>query len=217
MSDYDIDPTELEYGVRCKTYDSTNSRTNYLGKVKNSDIWIAYRTWQTGPSETSYAIKGIGRLSTNGVSLDTEQIADSIRERATTDIRDDRDEWNETDEQLITLVANADAVAAALESKWQWGSEEVVHESIIDGYAGINQTSAWVSHVEEAYHYEVEEALRDAGVDEDSNGRVYDHARQALSGAVARRRNSWLKPHLEYEVSLDFEIEACELRSVRDE
>jgi hypothetical protein len=212
--DYDIDPAELEYEIRCKTYDSTNNRTDYLGKLKDSDIWVAYRTWQTGPSETSFAIKGIGRLSTNGVSLDTEQIADSIREQATTDIRDDRDEWGETDEKLTILVENADEVAAALESGWQWGSEEVVHESIIDGYAGINQTRAWVSHVEEAYSYEVEEALRDADVDEDSNGRVYDHARQALSDAVANLRNSWLKPHLEYEVGLDFEVESWELRAL---
>ena len=212
--DYDIDPTELEYEIRCKTYDSTNSRTNYLGKLKNSDIWVAYRTWQTGPSEMSFAVKGVGRLSTNGVSLDTEQIADSIRERARTDIRDDRDEWDETDEKLSVLVENADEVAAALESEWQWGSEEVVHESIIDGYAGINQTRAWVSHTEEAYHYEVEAALRDAEVNEDSNGRVYDHARQALSDAVANLRNSWLKPHLEYEVSLDFEVEPWELRAL---
>jgi hypothetical protein len=212
--DYEIDPTELEYEARCKTYDGTNSRTNYLGKLKNSDIWVAYRTWQTGPSETSFAVKGVGRLSTNGVSLDTEQIADSIRERATTDIRDDRDEWGETDEKLSVLVENADEVAAALESGWQWGAEEVVHESIIDGYAGINQTTAWVSHVEEAYSYEVEGALRDADVDEDSNGRVSKHTKRALSDAVAGLRNSWLKPHLEYQVSLDFEVEPWELRAL---
>jgi len=30
--EYSIDPTELAYETECTTYESTNSRTNYLGK-----------------------------------------------------------------------------------------------------------------------------------------------------------------------------------------
>jgi hypothetical protein len=212
--EYSIDPTELEYETECTTYDSTNSRTNYLGKVKNTRTWVAYRTWQTGPDELSYSIKGVGRLKTNGVSLNSEQIAETLRERAIRDIRDDPDERDETDEKLAFLFTSAEKVAAELESQWQWGAREVVTEAISDGYAGINETTAWVSHVEEAYHYEVKQALQDARVAEDSNGRVYDHTKRALSDAVSDLRNSWLTPHLEYKVNLDFDAEPRELRAL---
>jgi len=203
MQDYGLDPTEVEYETLCKTYDSTNSRTNYLGKLENKDIWVAYRTWQVGPSERTFSIKGIGNLSVDGVSLSTEQIAEEIRERSTSDIRDDLDEWNETYQKLTALVENADKVAALLERNWKRSSEEIVYEAILDGTASVNQTTAWCSHVEEAYHYEVKNALRDAGIAVDSI--VYENTWRSLSGAVSNLQNSWLKPHLEYAVNLEFE------------
>lgn len=213
-SDYDINPKELDYETVCRTYDSANSRTNYLAKVANSDIWVAYRTWQTGPSETSFSIKGVGRLSVSGVSLDTERMAEDIRKSASRDIRDDKDEWDETDKKLSELVKNADEVAEILGSEWQEGSEQVVYDSILDGVAGVSETTAWVSHVEEAFHHESNWAIKDAGLENDQHDLVREHVRETLSVASSRYRGRWLKPHLEYVVNLEFSVEADELREL---
>lgn len=216
-SDYDVDPTEFDYGIKCRTHDSTNSRTNYLGRIEDTDIWVAYRTWQTGPNDYGHAIKGIGRFTLSGTELDTDIIAETIREESPTDIRDDQSEWTETDEKLTELVEMADEVADAIRDEWQIGSEEVVGKSVYDGVAGVSGTLAWVSHVEEAYHYEVEEALREVGLEDDEHGRVYEYARRGLSNAVREHRNSWLCPHLEYQTRLEFQIEAWRLRAFEHE
>lgn len=216
VSDYDIDPTELDYdeSTRSSTKDSTNNRTNVLGRLADSDIWVAYRSWQTGPNEYDYAIKGIGRLSVRGVDLDTEAVAETIRDETSEYIRDGPDEWDETTELLSELAERADEVAAELDEAWQYASEEVVGDAIYEGLANVDGTTAWSSHVEEAFGYEVRDALEAAGIEQDEHGCVVDFTRQGLAAGVRKRRDHYLRPHLEYEVKMEFEIEPWELRAL---
>jgi len=53
----DLDPTDLDYDLKTATKDNTNSRTNHLGRVAGTDVWVAYRPWLTGDGE-QYAIQG---------------------------------------------------------------------------------------------------------------------------------------------------------------
>ncbi|WP_256394125.1 helix-turn-helix domain-containing protein [Natronoarchaeum rubrum] len=212
--DYDIDPNEIDYQIKCRWKDSTNNRSNYLAQIEGSDIWVAWRSWQTGPNESAHSIKGIGRLSLTGIDLDASSIAESIREGAERDQRDDRDEWGKTDRRLEDLRDAADAVAANLVEEWRRGCEEVVGDNVYEGVAAVDGTTAWASHVEEAHYHETKYALADANVDEDEHGRVRDVARSALSDVVRERRDQHRRPHLEYEARLEFDAEAWELRAI---
>lgn len=212
--DYAIDVDDLEFDTKCSTRDSTNNITYTLARIDGTGLWVHYSTTQTGPREYTNHIKGVGELSLNAGEVDTETIAETIRDEATRRARDDREEWGETDEKLSTLAEAADEVADHLETGWQYGSLELLGDAIYEGIAGIDNGRAWVSHVEEAFYYEAEGALDDAGLETDDHGMVEDVTRQGLVEAVRQKRNSWLKPHLEYEVHLEFDTTPWHLRAL---
>lgn len=217
VDDYAIDPTEIEYDVENQTRDTTNNRTNHVSRIKGTDIWVAYRTWHSGPSEMSHSVKGIGRISFEAVDLDTDDMAAKIREEAAS-LRvadsDDDDALSLADE----LVEKADGLAKALETGWQVTSTEYgPRDALYDGWAGVDATTVWVSHVEEAIGHEAEDALHEVGIEKDEYGSAMDIARQTLYDGVSQRRDRWLRPHLDYEARLSFDAEPWELRAIEFE
>ena len=206
--EYDIDPSELEFDIENGWRDSTNSVSNTMSRIKGSDLWVCYRSWQTGPSEFDYAIKGVGEFTVEAVELDDESIVEQIRTEAeeVADIEDYRDFADE-------LKAHAPELAEAVVGEWAFGVGEIVGDAAYEGYLNLDGTLAWVSHVEEAYHYEVEVALTDVGID-DKDGIAYDIVYQALADAVSQHRDSWRNPHAEYIGRLKFEVEPWELRAL---
>lgn len=212
-SEYEIDLAELEFDVENRTRDSTNNVTYKLARIEDTDLWVSYSSSQTGPSEVATSIKGIGRLSTSGVELDTDVIADALREKAE-DRQETGDDRTETDDKIQAVADHADELAEVLADEWAHGAEIVVDEAIYDGMAAVSGRKAWSGHVEEALYYEVEDGLRTVGLEEDDHGIVADVAKQSLYAGVQELRDRWLKPHLEYEVELEFEIEPWELRAI---
>lgn len=211
---YDIDPSEFEFEREpCRTRDSTNNYTDKLGQIKGTKLWVAYRSWQT-PDGMAYAIKGIGRLSMEGVDLEAETAAEAIHDFA--------ERWegdsDEIDTAMNYLHEHADEIAERLVESWRWGSQEVVDEAIYEGHAGVNGTQAWSSHVDETFTYEAEDAMdvlhAADGYEETEERAEYDVLNQALYAAVQERRDSWLRPHLDYEVNLKFDIGPWELRAL---
>lgn len=211
-NEYDIDPAELEFGPQDKRNswkDSTNNRRNHLKQLNDSDLWVCYRTWQTGPNEYSSAIKGIGKFSVEAVDLDTEFMADYIRNEAEAIA-----EYPEDEELGKELIENAEELATEVEEQWAAGVGEIVSDSAYEGYLNIDGTYAWVGHVEEAYSHEVKWALSDCDIEDNDAGRGSEIVREALSDAVRKHRDRYRNPHAEYIGRLSFEIEPWQLRAI---
>lgn len=212
--DYEINIDDLEFDVKNSTKDSTNNIRYTLARVSGAKLWVHYSTTQTGPSEWTHHLKGIGTLSVEGVDLDTDTVVETIRDEADRRVRDDRDEWGETDDQLSDLAEQADDVAEALEKDWQQGCEIITDDHIYDGVVGVGNGRVWSGHVEEAYYHEAENVMRDLGIEDDEHRIVSDVVRQGLVEGVRKLRNRWLKPHLEYEARLEFDVEPWQLRAI---
>lgn len=215
VDDYDIDPTELDYDAENRTKDSQNNRTNCVSRIKGTDLWVAYRTWQTGPSEYDSAIKGIGRVSFKSVDLDTDHIAEAIRGEAERMFDGAPDDDEEAAALADELTMKADELAEALEKGWQYTSTEYTpRDDLHEGMAAVDGTTAWVSHVEEAIGHEAADALEEVGIGQDDHGSAMDIAKQALYEGVQQRRDRWRRPHLDYEARLTFDVEPWELRAL---
>lgn len=216
-NNYDIDPSAFEFEHEpCSTRDNTNNYSTTVGKIKGTDLWVSIFSSQTGPSEVSRHINGLGRLSTDGVDLDPQTIINAIEDEADRLHVDDDDE--ETEEALNWLCENAAALANELIEEWQFGAEEVVGDSLYEGHAGVDGTRAWAAHVDEAITFEAGEALnsisRQTGHEEAESRVEHEILVTALYAGVEELRNRWLKPHLEYEVDLKFEAEPWEFRAI---
>jgi len=212
-----IDPTELDYDMKTKTSTKHDNTRHVLGRIEDTETWIMYTSWQVGPSEYQQSIKGIGHISFNGKSLDTDSLAEKIRHNAQSDIREDESEWTDTDVKLNALVENADEVATELALQWEYGCEEVCGNHAYDGTVTVENTTVSVGHVEEAYYYETEHALHNCGIEEDGEGRVLDQTRQSLSSQVSEQyRNRYRHPHAEYVADLEFTVDDDELRAIAE-
>ncbi|ELZ88843.1 hypothetical protein C453_01240 [Haloferax elongans ATCC BAA-1513] len=215
VEDYDIDPTKLDYDVENRTKDSQNNRTNYVSRIRGTDLWVAYRTWQMGSSEYDYAIKGIGRVSFESVDLDTDHIAETICDEAERMLSSAPDDDEEAAALADELTMRADELAEALERGWQYTSTEYTpRDHLYEGMAQVDETTVWVSHVEEAISHEAVDALEEVGIEQDDHGSVIDVVRQALYEGVQQRRDHWIRPHLDYEACLTFDAEPWELRAL---
>lgn len=205
--DYEIDPTELSVDITNRWADTQNNVTNKLSRIKGSDLWVCYRTWQTGTTEYQSAIKGLGKFRVEAIGLEHEFLVAQIREAA--------EEIADTDgfsDLADRLHAHAETLAEDVVTEWERGVEEQVGEAAYEGTLPTDGTLAWVSHVENAYHYETEYAITDVGIEETDI--VYDATRSALSAAVDRHRNRWRNPHAEYIAQLKFDVEPWELRAL---
>jgi len=207
--DYDIDPTELEYDTENGWRDSTNNVSNTMSRIEGSDLWVCYRSWQTGPSESEHSIKGLGEFTVEAVELDHGFILEEIREEA--EELADIEDYSDFAEKLM---AQAPELAEKVADEWASGVEEIVGDAAYEGYLHHDGTFAWVSHVEEAYYPETEYAIKDVGIEDTSDGIAYDIVRGALSAAVDKHCDSWRNPHAEYIGRLEFEVELWELRAL---
>jgi hypothetical protein len=205
--DYEIDPTELDYDTENRWHDSTNNISNALCRIKDTDVWVCYRTWQTGPNESDSAIKGMGKFDVEAVKLDTDAMVEYIRDEAA--------EMRESEYAALadTLASNAETLAEKLETEWAAGVEHLVGDAAYDGFLNNDSTLAWVSHVDEAFSHEADAALGEVGV-EDSHGFAHDIVRMALYEAVQEHCDSWRNPHAEYVGRLTFEAEPWKLRAL---
>jgi len=146
----------------------------------------------------------MGQLDMVAPDLDTDSLKTAVVQNLGKLIRDDKDEWEDTDRQAAELLDDVDSVVDALETEWQHGAEEVVTESMYSGTVGVDSAYAWASHVEEAYYYEIKEVLRQHGI-ENFTHHVESQLRQSLSDVVQKRQNRWVKPHMEYELRINLE------------
>jgi hypothetical protein len=207
--DYEIDPTELEYDTENGWRDSTNSVSNTMSRIKGSDLWVCYRSWQTGPSEFDHSIKGLGDFTVEAVELDHEFIVEQIREEA-----DEVADIEDLSDFAAELKTHAPELAEKVAEEWAFGVEELVGDAAYDGYLNHDGTFAWVSHVEEAYYHETKHAIKDVGIEDTPDGIAQDAVRAALSAAVNKHCDRWRNPHAEYIGRLKFEVEAWELRAL---
>lgn len=197
MIGHNINPTELDYDIENRWYDSSNNVSTHVSRVKDSDTWVCYRSWRSGSNETEFVIKDIGWFDVEAVELDVEMIAEELRSESGElaehypDLADD-------------LRASADDLAEGLVDNWSRGAEELVGDAAYDGTLSMDGTFAWVSHVEEGISIDVEYALSDVGID-DREGIAQDIAHDALFTAVKEHRDSWRNPHAEYMGRLVFD------------
>lgn len=215
---YDIDPTELDYdeSLTNHTSDPTNAPAYRLAQLDDADLWVAFsRSAANNPDGYVYTTYGIGRLSLSAPDLDTDALADQLREHAQ---QYSGDESSETVAAVMdAITSNAERVAADLADEWARGAEEIVSEAVNDGIAGIRGTRAWVGHVEDAFRVEAEWVLKDLlsehGLEESEHRFGRTVLRNALSAVVCDRR-SRLQRDMEYEARLKFEVEPWELRAL---
>lgn len=185
-------PTDFDIGTVNTQYDSANSQRIRLVHLPDSSTWVHYTRSKIGASPTEYAhtICGIGSLIITGITLDADDIADTIRHRAEID-------------QLDNLYGKADPVAENAVEEYRRAAEEVVGEAVYNGTACIDKKRAWQGHVPEAFQYEAEWALKDTDIDSDHPGRAIDIVRGAIS-SEAQSHAPRLGPHAEYIVWIDF-------------
>jgi len=208
----DLNPTKLEYDLKTATKDSTNSRTNHLGRVAGTDVWLAYRTWLTGDGE-QYAIKGIGEWSIEPTTLNTDTVAESIQDEAARIVHPDDPD---ADVAAIAdeLTTRADELAEQLETAWQWGVDQVLGEAIYEGSVGVSGTEVWAGHVQEALYHEADDVMRTEVEVDDVDGLGLQVLRQALSDGLSTHRQHRLKKHCEYVGRLAFETDKTAIRAL---
>ncbi|MFC6723407.1 hypothetical protein ACFQE1_03155 [Halobium palmae] len=208
-NDYDIDPTELEFDIENGWRDSTNGVSNTLSRIKGSDLWICYRSWQTGPNEFDHSIKGLGEFSVEALELDQEFLVEQIQVGAEgiTDAEADSDVAEE-------LKTYAPELAQKVAAEWALGVKEIIGDAAYDGRLGHDGTVAWLSNVEVAHFYETKNAIKDIGIEDTPNGIVHSIVRGALSAAVNKHCDEWRNPLADYLGRLEFEVDPWELRAL---
>jgi DNA-binding CsgD family transcriptional regulator len=212
-SDYDIDPLGLDYDDERSNgwLDSTNNRRNHLNQLQESDIWVCYRTYKTGRSEYDSTLKGIGRLSFEGVSLDTEGMASGIRD-SIEELGGKSDPHEIEPEVAEELLESAEELAEEIASEWQRGCEEVLMEAACNGHVNVSGKYCW-TEVTEPYIHDIDHALHKTEFDLRGT-RAPAILQEVLAESVASRRESWRDPHAEYMGYAQFGLEPWELRSL---
>lgn len=207
IDDYDLTPEDFEAQISNKWRDTVNAVSTHLVQVADSDVWICYRRWQEGPNQYGTAIKGIGNITVDALSLDRDKIAEHIRsEVEVISSRGDLDDYAES------LSNNADALAEAVASVWESAAENIIHDGIYEGDAHVDRKTAWASHVEEAMYYEADRAVTDVGVD-DVQGIATDIVRKALYEIVKGIGNS-RQENVDYIATLEFEASPWKIRAL---
>jgi len=210
---YDVDPTKVEADIVNKWRDTNNGNVlTVLKRVEHPDCWLLYQEFQTAPYEFETEIKGFGSFRIEAVDLDTDTIADYIREEAK-----QLGEAESTDAEITalvdTLTKEADAMAEEAAEQWSRGVQEVLDDSAYNGVLGIDGTFVWVGHVEEAMHYEAKSTLPTLGI-EDVSGLACGILKEALYEAVDKHRSRWKNPYAEYIGRLVFEPIPWRLRAI---
>lgn len=195
-ANYDLEPTTFEYkpdGPANTWYDTQNSRRNALKQLNDTDIWVCYQAAKARPGTYTGVIKGIGRVGVEAIELDTDAMATALRTKAQ-ELVDSRSE-GPTAILGEDVSEHADKIAAELEAQWQLGVEEVLGTHLHEGGINVDGTTAWMSHLTEAYYPEVKHTLRHMDFEGAETDRVA-HSPTMCCGMPSATKRPGLETHM---------------------
>lgn len=205
VDDYELDFDATDIGARDR--DSTNNVIHHVTRFADSDIWVAYSTSQTDPSESSWNVKGIGHFSIEACELDRKTMIETYRD-GLADVVEALDFHN------INKPEHVDTVVDALIEEWQSGVEDFLDTLLLNGNVVVlDKVIMAEDHVEGVYAV-VNHALDEVFLRNEPSEEEQQVAFDALSAAIDKHRTQWNHPHAEFFAHVRFECEPWELRAL---